>query len=527
MTAEIPRQSLPATASLTRLGTGGEGIVYDLPAAAVPQEVRTAAGGRPVVYKEFLHQDSPVEAQHHRAVVGFLGKLGSVQREWLLDRAAWPVAVVVNGGAVCGILMPKIPAQFFRDFPTPSGGSLRKEADFQMLLNNKVFLKARGIGIGKKRKLGLLIQVAELLRVLQGAGLVVGDLSARNLLFALGDGPDDPGSVYLIDCDSVSTPGSANLSVMETPGWSLPSGEKTQTQEGDRYKFALLVLRVLAGDQTTRNIGDLPSSTPVQVRRLTERTLSSAPADRPRFQEWVEVLQTAYASVVEPKKQKSKKEGSSGRSSSTVQKSQGKSQKNNNSGTTASSSLKSTMGGSSTKSSTSGKSPTSAKKENSSSDSGLLPGCFIFIVMIAIIFGAIYLVDNVIPWPWKDGGKPEIDSSWCTAADEIEVENNFKSSYPGMHFSSLAECPDHVFEDKDSGKHYILSYGDNVYLPKSKDGKISSESMSETFGEALYYLSTLALLDPDDDVNDYIPATYSSVSSLEERYVREHPWVLR
>lgn len=305
MTMEIPRQSLPATASLTRLGTGGEGVVYDLPAAAVPQEVRTAAGGRPVVYKEFLHQDSPAEAQHHRAVVGFLGKLGSVQREWLLDRAAWPLAVVVNGGAVCGILMPKIPAQFFRDFPTPSGGSLRKEADFQMLLNNKAFLKARGIGIGKKWKLGLLIQGAELLRVLQGAGLVVGDLSARNLLFAVGDSKDDQGSVYLIDCDSVSTPGSMNLSGMETPGWSLPSGEKTQTPEGDRYKFALLVLRVLAGDQMTRNIGDLPSSAPVQVRRLTERTLSSAPTDRPRFQEWVEVLQTAQKMVNVPKKQKS------------------------------------------------------------------------------------------------------------------------------------------------------------------------------------------------------------------------------
>lgn len=514
MTMEIPRQSLPATASLTRLGTGGEGVVYDLPAAAVPQEVRTAAGGRPVVYKEFLHQDSPAEVQHHRAVVGFLGKLGSVQREWLLDRAAWPLAVVVNGGAVCGILMPKIPAQFFRDFPTPSGGSLRKEADFQMLLNNKAFLKARGIVIGKKWKLGLLIQGAELLRVLQGAGLVVGDLSARNLLFAVGDSKDDQGSVYLIDCDSVSTPGSMNLSGMETPGWSLPSGEKTQTPEGDRYKFALLVLRVLAGDQMTRNIGDLPSSAPVQVRRLTERTLSSAPTDRPRFQEWVEVLQTAYSSLPAEKKNTGNKPGSTQKAAK------------QNSASKASSVPGKIKTPSSVQNGNGGN--TSSPKDDSSENSSSESGCGIFFLVIAVVVVGMLVGWIPKPWDWfGDKGKPEIDSSWCTAADEIEVENNFKSSYPGMHFSSLVECPDHVFEDKDSGKYYILSYGGNVYLPKSKDGKISSESMNETFGESLYYLSTLALLDSSDDVNDYIPATYSSVSSLEGRYVRENSWRLR
>lgn len=290
MTTDIPRGALPGTGSLTTLGTGGEGTVYDLPADAVPAQVKEAASGRRVVYKQFRTPDSPAEAEHHRAVVGFLGKLGSEQREWLLDRAAWPLAVVEDAGTVCGILMPRVPDRFFRDFPLSGGRTRRGEAGFQMLLNDGRYLDRMGLPLTGDQKYALLAEVSDLLRVLQGGGVVVGDLSARNLMFCQGAGAA-AAYVYLIDCDSVSVPGSDNPDSMETPGWEVPVGEEKQTGDADRYKFGLLVLRLLVGDQQTRDPGRLPEDTAGAVKTLVTETLRDGAGKRPPLGVWNEVLQ--------------------------------------------------------------------------------------------------------------------------------------------------------------------------------------------------------------------------------------------
>ncbi|CUU66606.1 hypothetical protein ACTXKQ_09410 [Corynebacterium variabile] len=112
MTTDIPRSALPDTGSLTVLGTGGEGSVYALPTTAVPPQVVALAGEHKLVYKEFRTPDSPERARHHRAVVDVFRKFGSEQQQWLRDRAAWPVATVVDGSAVVGVLMPVIPEMF-------------------------------------------------------------------------------------------------------------------------------------------------------------------------------------------------------------------------------------------------------------------------------------------------------------------------------------------------------------------------------------------------------------------------------
>lgn len=297
MTTDIPRGALPGTGSLTALGTGGEGTVYDLPADAVPQQVQEAAAGRRVVYKQFRTPDSPAEAEHHRAVVGFLGKLGPEQREWLLDRAAWPLAVVADAGTVCGILMPRIPDRFFRDFPLSGGRTRRDEASFQMLLNDDRYLQKMNLRMSEKQIYSILLEVCELLRVLQGGGIVVGDISSPNLMFSVPTGSSGTAAVYLIDCAAVSTPVSVNPDSVETPDWDVPSGEKQQTREADRYKFGLLVLRLLSGHQSTRDPGRLPAGVPFSIHDLVVTTLTEAPVARPSFDAWREVLQQVAASA--------------------------------------------------------------------------------------------------------------------------------------------------------------------------------------------------------------------------------------
>lgn len=514
MTMNITRQSLPETAALTRLGVGGEGIIYDLSTTDVPQKIQEAAGGRPVVYKEFLHADSPAEAQHHRAVVDFLGKLGTDQRAWLLDRAAWPLAVVTDSGSVTGIVMPRIPDQFFRDFPTPSGGSIRKEADFQMLLNDRKFLEARSIGIGKKRKLGILIQVAELLRVLQGSGLVVGDLSAKNLLFSLEDGPDYPGSVYLIDCDSVSTPGGANLSGMETPGWSLPEGEKTQTQEGDRYKFALLVLRVLAGNQMTRDLTDLPSSTPEHIKLMMRRSLSTEPPVRSRFQEWVEVLQAAQAEVAtQPLKVVSisatqPRVPASGAPAAPVV---GRRKPPEVAPEPEQPSVPE-----------SSNSSTGDDGDDDALAYGGCVGCAVFLIVIAVVVG-MFLKWIPKPWGGDDESSPTIDASWCTSEDESAVRDSLKSTYPGAGWY-VPPCPTYISANGDDG--YVVAFGgDHIPLPEASDGVVRENDLEREIGDSRYLLLAAALLESSDDIGSYLPITDSTLESIETTWRNRHPYL--
>lgn len=291
MTTDIPRGELPGTGSLTVLGTGGEGTVYALPEAAVPQQVTAVSGGRKVVYKEFRTPDSPAQATHHREVVGVFRKFGTEQQQWILDRASWPLATVTDGNTVVGILMPVIPETFYREFPASGGRTTRGEAGFQMLLNDDRYLQKMNLRMSDKMKYTVLLAVCDLLRVLQGGGIVVGDLSARNLMFSASDGTGSPASAYLIDCDSVSTPASVNPDSVETPGWDVPAGEKRQTKEADRYKFGLLVLRLLSGHQVTRDPGRLPAGVPSVICDLVVTTLTEVPAARPPLDTWWEVLQ--------------------------------------------------------------------------------------------------------------------------------------------------------------------------------------------------------------------------------------------
>lgn len=297
MTTDIPRGALPGTESLTVLGTGGEGSVYALPPSVVPQQVTAVAGGRQVVYKEFRTPDSPAQATHHREVVGVFRKFGTEQQQWILDRAAWPLATVTDGNTVVGILMPVIPEKFYREFPASGGRTRRGEASFQMLLNDDRYLQKMNLRMSEKQIYSILLEVCDLLRVLQDGGIVVGDLSARNLMFSVPTGSSGTAAVYLIDCDSVSTSASVNPDSVETPGWDVPSGERRQTKETDRYKFGLLVLRLLSGHQVTRDPGRLPAGVPSGIRDLVVRTLTAVPTERPSFGTWWEMLQQVAGSA--------------------------------------------------------------------------------------------------------------------------------------------------------------------------------------------------------------------------------------
>ncbi|APT90056.1 hypothetical protein CSPHI_02025 [Corynebacterium sphenisci DSM 44792] len=276
MFEDIRRASLPE--SMPRLGDGGEGIVYALDAAHRYE-------GRPCAYKEYKPHATIHEADL-RAMVAFLGKLNEDQRDWLLRRAAWPTRIVVDdAGAVTGFIMPLIPEAFFGDFSV--GQNVRRsQKEVQLLLNDPAFIAKRGIALDEGAKYAFLADVADMLRVLHGAGIVIGDLSARNILFNIGGTP----ASFLIDCDSMRMPEGDNPALVQTPGWEAPQAETEATIATDLYKLGLLVLRLLTGQQMTRDTALPAPGVPMGLHLLLTRAIDGSPGDRPGAGEWCHEL---------------------------------------------------------------------------------------------------------------------------------------------------------------------------------------------------------------------------------------------
>ncbi|WP_298443753.1 hypothetical protein [Gordonia sp. (in: high G+C Gram-positive bacteria)] len=257
------------------LGKGGQGAVL---------RTGSALFGRDMVYKAYKPgplADLDVDALH--AMVATMAGIDDVQRDRRLDVFAWPCALVADSGAVTGFLMPAVPAEFTS--PSPRGADRKPILnEFQHLLNSPQFLGTLGFAISRRTQIDLLISVATAMAVLHKGGYTIGDFSPKNILF-------DPATsaVYFLDCDAMVHRGRSALPQAETPSWNVPAGEQVGTPEGDAYKLGLLVLRLFAGDQHTRDADDLPADLEV-LKPLLVRALTTTVADRPTPGVWVSLL---------------------------------------------------------------------------------------------------------------------------------------------------------------------------------------------------------------------------------------------
>jgi hypothetical protein len=87
-----------------------------------------------------------------------------------------------------------------------------------------------------------LVATAQLFDTLHAHSIIVGDVSMRNLLWSPGGDP----CVFLIDCDSMRVVGEEPaVPSAFTPDWDDPLDPLGNTIDSDRYKLALIILRVL------------------------------------------------------------------------------------------------------------------------------------------------------------------------------------------------------------------------------------------------------------------------------------------
>lgn len=151
--------------------------------------------------------------------------------------------------------------------------------------------------VADDKRTGLIGELASSLAFLHSHGICVGDISPKNLLFALGSQE----AVYFVDCDTMQVNGKSALPQVETPGWEVPAGEPLATVHSDAYKLGLLALRLFVGDQDTSDTHDLPIHLPDQLRRLITDALSPDPVNRPLPQAWSYLLPRLKGGAITPR----------------------------------------------------------------------------------------------------------------------------------------------------------------------------------------------------------------------------------
>ncbi|GAA1674124.1 hypothetical protein GCM10009830_20610 [Glycomyces endophyticus] len=275
MTHHDRPSSLDDLGELTVIGDGGQGVV---------KRTSRMPG---VLYKQYhaREQLNVVELERLIRLVHTDMRPGP-DRNLILSSAAWPSGVVLDGGVHCGLTMPEAPDHFTADI-----GEARKLRELQFLIFRK---KAGWSNLrlpDETQRRALLLRYARLFKALHAIDVIIGDVSPRNLLWTIEPEP----AVYMLDCDGCRIAGHLPpMPQAQTPDWADPDQEVgTATFDSDRFKLALLILRVLLVE---------PKITPVQVAANSEQlgrlggpvaelAVRVADGERCRAEEWIGALE--------------------------------------------------------------------------------------------------------------------------------------------------------------------------------------------------------------------------------------------
>ena len=261
------------------LGTGGQGEIIEVHGFVIDNQ-------RPAVLKRYLPaamSSLRVDALDRATVLP--EQLASWNGRWIRENCAWPAHTVHDGGVPCGFLMPSAPADYYFNIRSAGGGSQRKLAELQFLLNSERHLHNYGITVNDGDRLALLRSIAGAFAQLHALNIVVGDFSPKNLLYRL-----HPPGVFFLDCDGMSLSGTAAIKTAQTPGWECDDGDEPMPAS-DAYKFGLLAIRLFAGSQSSRDvsaIGEISS----ELARLAELSQHDK-AMRPTPGAWIRPLEMA------------------------------------------------------------------------------------------------------------------------------------------------------------------------------------------------------------------------------------------
>jgi serine/threonine protein kinase len=300
---KVPEASL---GSLTFLAEGGFGQVFRVGNYTLPGDQT------PLAYKKFT-VDQDQQAESATAAVEFREQMNPADRAGLDERSTWPRALVTGAnGAVCGLLMPFIPGEFFFTAPDGSGQLVSQPREMSWLVSSDNQRTAAGVDfddVPRTDRLVLLAQLVYAIGRLHKHGWVFGDLSFSNAVFAL-----DPPRMMLLDCDGAAALNDPTRKQSSTPFWDPPEcpiqpppgGRQQDRQDAvtDVYKLGLAILRCMSpgkGAASSRNVARLGHELDAEGTDLVTRALSTDRRLRPPARDIYDYLRrTALGRVVLP-----------------------------------------------------------------------------------------------------------------------------------------------------------------------------------------------------------------------------------
>jgi hypothetical protein len=288
------------------IAKGGVGSVYRLPNF-------TIAGCPPLAYKE-VHPVAPDFTPHNRqqAVgsmiksVAFRAALSPADRDDLDEYTTWPIDVVEENGAPCGIVMPLIPPDFFVRTNPQTGPAQTIVLDLSWLSAKDSQAQVEGIDRSGFRdvlvRIALLTQLVYAVGRLHRHGIVYGDLSLKNAALAV-----NPPRIKLLDCDAVAPLADQARDQLHSPFFKPPENlsgaQKLQDDRTDVYKLGLCVIRALQqgkGVSQTKNPAGLTGKLDRRAIDVVARAVDVDRSRRPSAKELFDALESNLLAKASP-----------------------------------------------------------------------------------------------------------------------------------------------------------------------------------------------------------------------------------
>lgn len=213
--------------------------------------------GEPFLFKQY-RGDTVASGEHLTSLIHWRSALPLATRRRLDSSAAFPVSLVTKAGHPMGVLVAEAPAAFLL-----SGGRRRSTRTFDDLTTPRAVAQRHSREYFEPPwRIAAMGHLAELLVLLHSAGVVVGDLNSKNVL--VHPAAREP-RIFLVDCDSVFLHGRSAFEVHDQQFLRCPwAPEDRFTRETDWFKFALMSIRVIAGQN---NVNELDRTMAQQLMR--------------------------------------------------------------------------------------------------------------------------------------------------------------------------------------------------------------------------------------------------------------------
>lgn len=245
------------------------------------------------VFKQYQYAVSAVHRMRLEKLVDYLRRQPNSTAKEILARAAWPLSLVIDGGQVRGVILPRMRPEYYFEY---ADGSLGERTLGRAIQERSPQERKLEILNGPAR-FELAYHLCCTLQILEADNMTFVDISNKNVCWRT---TPAPGSL-LLDCDDIHLVPSPITAAHRSERWEDPWHEAAPTVEEMRGQFALLFSRLVFAKsypQTKERIvlPDNPLSSVFQS--LVDKGWSGQLTQRPTVSDWRGAMETALSTGI-------------------------------------------------------------------------------------------------------------------------------------------------------------------------------------------------------------------------------------